>query len=121
MLQIYEVTNPYVLNGRDPQYRYASPDTFKILLKGINKNDWLCLGILKKGWIHKHQHLLPAVLVLFADLNWNEPALDEKTRACAQEGLNLKPCSVQTGQHTGRSKLKVMCCPNWSAHRKVQT
>jgi hypothetical protein len=66
--------------------------------KGINKNDFLCLGILKKGWIHKHQHLLPAVLVLFVDLNWNEPALDEKTRACAQEGPNLKPCAVQTGE-----------------------
>ena len=43
------------------------------------------LGILKKDWIHKHQNLLPAVLVLFVDLNWNEAALEEKTRACAQD------------------------------------
>jgi hypothetical protein len=52
----------------------------------VNKySDLHCLeGILKKDWIHKHQNLLPAVLVLFVDLNWNEAALEEKTRACAQ-------------------------------------
>jgi hypothetical protein len=47
-------------------------------------------GILKKNWIHKHQNLVPAVLVLFVDLNWSEAAAEEKTRSCAQDSSDIK-------------------------------
>ncbi|XP_062553378.1 trafficking protein particle complex subunit 11 isoform X2 [Armigeres subalbatus] len=55
-------------------------------------------GILKRNWMLKHLHVLPAVVVLFQDLEWNDPQWSEKQRDCASMIQSLKN-SLQ-GRHT---------------------
>uniref|UniRef100_A0A182NIX3 Trafficking protein particle complex subunit 11 n=1 Tax=Anopheles dirus TaxID=7168 RepID=A0A182NIX3_9DIPT len=40
-------------------------------------------GMLKRNWMLKHLHVLPAVVVLFQDLEWNDPKWTEKQLQCA--------------------------------------
>lgn len=47
-------------------------------------------GILKKNWILKHLHVLPAVVVLFQDIEWNDPQWSEKLLQCASNIQTLK-------------------------------
>lgn len=55
-------------------------------------------GILKRNWMLKHLHVLPAVVILFQDLEWNDPQWSEKQRECASIIQSLKN-SLQ-GRHT---------------------
>ncbi|XP_021696133.1 trafficking protein particle complex subunit 11 isoform X2 [Aedes aegypti] len=55
-------------------------------------------GILKRNWMLKHLHVLPAVVVLFQDLEWNDPQWSEKQRDCASMIQSMKN-SLQ-GRHT---------------------
>ncbi|XP_055608810.1 trafficking protein particle complex subunit 11 isoform X2 [Uranotaenia lowii] len=47
-------------------------------------------GILKRNWMLKHLHVLPAVVVLFQDLEWNDPQWSEKQLQCASIIQTLK-------------------------------
>ncbi|XP_058459958.1 trafficking protein particle complex subunit 11 isoform X2 [Malaya genurostris] len=47
-------------------------------------------GILKRNWMLKHLHVLPAVVVLFQDLEWNDPQWSEKQLQCASIIQSLK-------------------------------
>ncbi|XP_055625411.1 trafficking protein particle complex subunit 11 isoform X2 [Toxorhynchites rutilus septentrionalis] len=47
-------------------------------------------GILKRNWMLKHLHVLPAVVVLFQDLEWNDPQWSEKQLQCASMIQSLK-------------------------------
>lgn len=47
-------------------------------------------GILKRNWILKHLHVLPAVIVLFQDLEWNDPQWTEKQYQCVSMMQTLK-------------------------------
>lgn len=40
-------------------------------------------GILKTNWMNKHLNLLPALVVVFFDLDWNDPQWREKQTECA--------------------------------------
>lgn len=40
-------------------------------------------GILKTSWMNKHLNLVPAVVVLFFDLDWDEPMWKERQMECA--------------------------------------
>lgn len=40
-------------------------------------------GILKTGWMKKHLTLVPAVVVVFFDLDWDEPMWKEKQMECS--------------------------------------
>lgn len=57
-------------------------------------------GILKKNWMLKHLHVLPAVVVLFQDIEWNDPLWSEKQLHCAAQmqtiknSLQVRLCSV---------------------------
>ncbi|CAF0949450.1 unnamed protein product [Adineta steineri] len=35
-------------------------------------------GILKTSWMHKHLHLVPSLVVIFFELDWNDPLFKEK-------------------------------------------
>ncbi|UJR26957.1 hypothetical protein I4U23_008264 [Adineta vaga] len=35
-------------------------------------------GILKTNWMHKHLHLIPSLVVIFFELDWNDPSFKEK-------------------------------------------
>lgn len=47
-------------------------------------------GILKRNWMLKHLHVLPAVVVLFQDIEWNDPQWSEKLLQCASIVQSLK-------------------------------
>lgn len=47
-------------------------------------------GILKKNWMLKHLHVLPAVVVLFQDIEWNDPLWSEKQLHCAAQMQTIK-------------------------------
>lgn len=47
-------------------------------------------GILKRNWMLKHLHVLPAVIVLFQDIEWNDPQWSEKLLQCASIVQSLK-------------------------------
>lgn len=47
-------------------------------------------GILKKNWIHKRISLIPAVVVIFYDMDWNDPQWNEKTIECASKVQSIR-------------------------------
>uniref|UniRef100_A0A1Q3F724 Trafficking protein particle complex subunit 11 n=1 Tax=Culex tarsalis TaxID=7177 RepID=A0A1Q3F724_CULTA len=47
-------------------------------------------GILKRNWMLKHLHVLPAVVVLFQDLDWNDPQWSDRQLQCASMISTLK-------------------------------
>lgn len=48
-----------------------------------NSYEWyIPKGILKKNWMKKHLTLLPAVVVVFLDLDWDDPQWAEKRLDC---------------------------------------
>lgn len=47
-------------------------------------------GILKRNWILKHVHVLPAVIVVFQDLEWNDPQWTEKQYECMSMMQTIK-------------------------------
>ena len=40
-------------------------------------------GILKTNWMDKHLNLIPSVVVIFIELDWNDPDWNEKKKECA--------------------------------------
>lgn len=40
-------------------------------------------GILKTGWMNKHLNLVPALVVLFYELDWDDAQWKEKQSECA--------------------------------------
>jgi len=68
-------------------------------------------GVIKIDWIHKHQNLIPSVLVLFQELNWNDGELAEKARQCAERVKQIK------GALQGRgTKICVVLLQDDSSH-----
>lgn len=47
-------------------------------------------GILKRNWMLKHLHVLPSVVVLFQEVEWNDPQWSEKQIQCAAMLQSLK-------------------------------
>ena len=35
-------------------------------------------GILKTNWMHKHLHLVPSLVVLFFELDWNDASFKDR-------------------------------------------
>ena len=47
-------------------------------------------GILKRNWIRKHMYEVPALVVLFAELEWDDPAFAEKKIACSSKIATIR-------------------------------
>ncbi len=47
-------------------------------------------GILKKDWISKHLHVIPSVMVVFYDLDWDDAQWKEKETECASRVAVLR-------------------------------
>lgn len=47
-------------------------------------------GILKRNWLLKHLHVLPSVVVLFQEIEWNDSQWTEKQLQCASLVQSLK-------------------------------
>ncbi|XP_068181246.1 trafficking protein particle complex subunit 11 [Antennarius striatus] len=60
-------------------------------------------GILKTGWMNKHLNLVPALVVLFYELDWDDPQWKEKQSECA-----TKVEIVRTSLQSRNTKVAVV-------------
>lgn len=84
-------------NNRRPD---RAPVHFKLLSNAhefpINKPkrnsyEWyIPKGILKKNWLNKHLNLVPAVIVVFYDMDWNDIQWNEKIIECASRVQSMR-------------------------------
>ncbi|KAF3837743.1 hypothetical protein F7725_009511 [Dissostichus mawsoni] len=58
-------------------------DRVPISFKRTSYEWYIPKGILKTGWMHKHLNLVPALVVLFYELDWDDPTWKEKQSECA--------------------------------------
>lgn len=69
------------------------PNTFEfpVVKPKRNSYEWyIPKGILKKNWIHKHVSSIPAVVVIFYDMEWNDPQWNEKIIECASRVQSIR-------------------------------
>ncbi|XP_076626915.1 trafficking protein particle complex subunit 11 gry isoform X2 [Colletes latitarsis] len=56
-----------------------------------NSYEWyIPKGILKRNWMNKYLNEIPAVVVVFYDLDWNDPQWNEKKLECASRVQTLR-------------------------------
>ncbi|KAJ0173891.1 hypothetical protein K1T71_010037 [Dendrolimus kikuchii] len=64
---------------------------FPVVKPKRNSYEWyIPKGILKKNWIHKRVTLIPAVVVIFYDMDWNDPQWNEKIIECASKVQSIR-------------------------------
>lgn len=64
---------------------------FPIIKPKRNSYDWyIPKGILKKNWIGKYLQEVPAVIVVFFDLDWNDNSWNEKMIECASKVQSMR-------------------------------
>ena len=47
-------------------------------------------GILKTDWMDKHLHVIPSLMVVFFDLDWDDAQWKEKETECASKVAVLR-------------------------------
>lgn len=68
----------------DTQLAVSPGDFYCGLLAQRTSYEWyIPKGILKTGWMNKHLNLVPALVVLFYELDWDDPQWKEKQSECA--------------------------------------
>lgn len=64
---------------------------FPVVKPKRNSYEWyIPKGILKKNWIPKRVSLIPAVVVIFYDMEWNDPQWNEKIIECASRVQSIR-------------------------------
>lgn len=64
---------------------------FPVVKPKRNSYEWyIPKGILKKNWIQKRVSLIPAVVVIFYDMDWNDPQWNEKIIECASKVQSIR-------------------------------
>ncbi|XP_050682562.1 trafficking protein particle complex subunit 11 [Leptidea sinapis] len=64
---------------------------FPVVKPKRNSYEWyIPKGILKKNWIPKRVSLIPAVIVIFYDMEWNDPQWNEKIIECASRVQSIR-------------------------------
>ncbi|XP_041984490.1 trafficking protein particle complex subunit 11 [Aricia agestis] len=64
---------------------------FPVVKPKRNSYEWyIPKGILKKNWIQKRISLIPAVVVIFYDMEWNDPQWNEKIIECASRVQSIR-------------------------------
>ena len=58
----------------------------------MNYESYTPVGILKKAWLDKHTQEVPSVLVVFYELDWEDPDWDAKKLEC-QSRVEVVRCS----------------------------
>lgn len=69
------------------------PNTFEfpVVKPKRNSYEWyIPKGILKKNWIQKRVTLIPALVVIFYDMEWNDPQWNEKIIECASRVQSIR-------------------------------
>lgn len=64
---------------------------FPVIKPKRNSYDWyIPKGILKRNWMNKHLNEIPAVIVIFYDLDWNDAYWNEKVIECASRVQSMR-------------------------------
>ncbi|KOB67024.1 Uncharacterized protein OBRU01_20427 [Operophtera brumata] len=64
---------------------------FPVVKPKRNSYEWyIPKGILKKNWIHKRISLIPSVVVIFYDMDWNDAQWNEKMIECASKVQSIR-------------------------------
>lgn len=64
---------------------------FPVVKPKRNSYEWyIPKGILKKNWIQKRLSVIPAVVVIFYDMDWNDPQWNEKIIECASKVQSIR-------------------------------
>lgn len=64
---------------------------FPVVKPKRNSYEWyIPKGVLKKNWIHKRVSMIPAVVVIFYDMDWNDPQWNEKIIECASKVQSIR-------------------------------
>lgn len=81
-----------VFNSPPIQFKLLAPNyEFPVTKPKRQSYEWYHpKGILKRNWILKHLHVLPAVIVLFQDMEWNDSHWSEKQLQCASLMKTIK-------------------------------
>ena len=74
------------------QFKLLSPThEFPTVKPKRNTYNWyMPKGILKRNWMNKYLNEIPAVVVVFYDLDWNDPQWNEKKMECASRVQTLR-------------------------------
>lgn len=64
---------------------------FPVVKPKRNSYEWyIPKGILKKNWMNKYLNEIPAVMVIFYDLDWNDLQWNEKIIECASRVQSMR-------------------------------
>ena len=63
-----------------------------VTVQRMNYESYTPVGILKKAWLDKHTQEVPSVLVVFYELDWEDPDWDAKKLEC-QSRVEVVRCS----------------------------
>lgn len=64
---------------------------FPVVKPKRNSYEWyIPKGILKRNWMNKHLNEVPAVIVIFYDLDWNDSQWNEKIIECASRVQSMR-------------------------------
>lgn len=64
---------------------------FPVIKPKRNSYEWyIPKGILKKNWMNKHLYEIPAMIVIFYELDWNDPQWNEKMIECASRVQSMR-------------------------------
>lgn len=64
---------------------------FPVIKPKRSSYDWyIPKGILKRNWMNKHLNEIPAVIVVFYDLDWNDPHWNERMIECSSRVRSLR-------------------------------
>lgn len=58
-------------------------NVYQFLLQRNSYEWYIPKGIMKRNWMNKYLNLVPSVVVIFYDLDWDDPFWNEKKIECA--------------------------------------
>lgn len=75
----------------DRNFPSGNAHEFPVIKPKRNSYDWYHpKGILKKNWMNKYLNEVPAVMVAFYDLDWNDTQWSEKMIECASRVQSMR-------------------------------
>ncbi|KAI4476951.1 hypothetical protein M0804_013131 [Polistes exclamans] len=96
-------------DGTTVQFKLLGPKhEFPTVKPKRNSYEWyIPKGILKRNWMNKYLNEIPAVVIVFYDLDWNDPLWNEKKIECASRIQSLR--AALEGRSTKVALVLIQC------------
>ncbi|KAK2581512.1 hypothetical protein KPH14_005173 [Odynerus spinipes] len=96
-------------DGTAVQFKLLGPKhEFPTMKPQRNSYEWyIPKGILKRNWMNKYLNEIPAVVVVFYDLDWSDPLWNEKKIECASRIQSLR--AALEGRSTKVALVLIQC------------